>query len=336
MIKSIISFIFISLILIQGCGTPNDPESILGGDGGYKIISKTATSAYAQDVVIKDTMLYVAQGEGSLVVIDNKNPANPSIITVYTHDQYRGYSYKLAMKDTIIYIATGLFGITTINVADPRNPNFEGNNRNIKPAKDFCIFNGFLFTALSEEGVSIADISSYPSQPEIRGGMVTPGYAQSITVSSDSNYALVAIGELGLAFYDISELQNGYGIYPLIKVVDLDGYAENVTINPDMPVAYVACGTGGLAVIDFSDSSSIKLAGKFDTGGYAKEVCYQNNKIFITTELRGLQIIDVSNPNYPVRIGSVQTPFAKGVAADSKHIYVADEDEGLIVISIPN
>ena len=59
------------------------------------------------------------------------------------------------------------------------------------------------------------------------------------------------------------------------------------------------------------------------------------DKIFITTELRGLQIIDVSDPVNPFRIGTVQTQYAKGVTADDKYIYVADEEEGLIIISIP-
>ncbi len=333
MVKYAIGLILASLILVSGCGTPNDPESVMGGDGGYKIISKYPTSAFAQDIILKDTLVYIAQGEGGLSIISAATPQNPHVISDMT-EGVRGYSYKLARRDTIIYLASGTFGITAIDVSDPFNPVITANNRNVKPAKDFCIFNNFLFTAISEEGVNIAEIS-YPSQPDIRGGMITPGYAQGIAISSDSNYALVAIGEMGLSFYDISQLENGFGIYPLIKIVDIDGYAENLTINPDIPIAYVACGTGGLAIVDFSDSTDMKVIGKFETTGYAKEVFYQDGKIFITTETKGLQIIDVSNPQNPVRIGTVETLYAKGVTADDNYIYVADENEGLIIVSIP-
>ncbi len=31
--------IVLSLSLLVSCGTPNEPESIIGGDGGYKIVS---------------------------------------------------------------------------------------------------------------------------------------------------------------------------------------------------------------------------------------------------------------------------------------------------------
>lgn len=333
MVKYIIGLLLACLILISGCGTPNDPESILGGDGGYKIISKYPTSAFAQDIILKDTLVYIAQGEGGLSIISVADRNTPRIISDMT-EGVRGYSYKLAKQDTIIYLASGTFGITAIDVSDPFIPVVTANNRNVKPAKDFCIFNNFLFTAISEEGVNIAEIS-YPGQPDIRGGMITPGYAQGIAISSDSNYALVAIGEMGLSFYDISQLENGFGIYPLTEIVDIDGYAENLTINPDTAIAYVACGTGGLAIVDFSDSTNMKIIGKFETTGYAKEVFYQDGKIFITTETKGLQIIDVTNPQNPVRIGTVETLFAKGVTADNNYIYVADEEEGLIIVSIP-
>ncbi|HEY6907411.1 MAG TPA: hypothetical protein VI230_08065 [Ignavibacteriaceae bacterium] len=334
MVKYVLVLIFTSVILLSGCGTPNDPESVMGGDGGYKIVSKHPTSAFAQDILVDDTLAYIAQGEGGLTIINVKSPSNPSVVTVLT-EQLRGYSYKLAIKDTIIYIASGLFGVTSINVVNPVNPIVEGNNRNVKPAKDFCIFNNFLFTAISEEGVNIAWLGDDARYPDIRGGMITPGYAQGVAISSDSNYALVAIGEMGLSFYDISQMGTGGGIYPLFKIVDTDGYAENVTINPFSPIAYVACGTGGLAIVDYSDSIDIKLAGNFVTTGYAKEVYYQNDKIYIATETRGLQIIDVADPQNPVRLGTVATMYAKGVTADDNYIYVADEDEGLIIVSIP-
>ena len=48
--------IVFSIALLVSCGTPNEPESILGGDGGYKIVSKYATSGYAQDIVLRDSV----------------------------------------------------------------------------------------------------------------------------------------------------------------------------------------------------------------------------------------------------------------------------------------
>jgi len=140
---------------------------------------------------------------------------------------------------------------------------------------------------------------------------------------------------VGLTIYDISDFQDGYNIYPVVGWLDTPGFTEDVTIHPNLPVAFLACGTGGLVIVDYSDTANVTIVGSYNTGGYAKEVVYMENKAYVTTELRGLQIFDVSNLYLPVRIGTVETKFAMAVALDNKYVYVADEQEGLIIISIP-
>ena len=140
---------------------------------------------------------------------------------------------------------------------------------------------------------------------------------------------------MGFSLFDISELQTGWGTYPMTSWVDINGYAEDVVAHPTLSYAYLACGTGGLFIVDYSDTADVKIVSSYSTGGYAKEVVYQNNKAYVTTGLRGLQVFDVSNIYALVRIGTVQTDYAKGLAADDRYIYVADEDEGLVIISIP-
>lgn len=321
------------LFFFLSCGTPNDPESIIGGDGGYKIVSKFTTSGYAQDVVVNDTLAFIAQGEGGLMIINIANPNSPQALATVAQD-LKGYGYKIANKDSVLYIAAGGFGVSVVNASDPDNPLVTATNLAMKPAKSFDIMDNFLFTAIGEYGFKISDLS-YPTQPDIRGETITPGFAQGLCVSPDHNFLLIACGEMGFAVFDISELTNGWGTYPIFGWVDTPGYAEDVASHPDLPYAYIASGTGGLLIADYSDSANVKIVGSYSTGGYAKEVVYSNQKVFITTELRGLQIIDVSNVTVPVRIGTVETKFAMGITADDTYIYVADEDEGLIIISIP-
>lgn len=322
--------------LLAGCGTPNDPESILGDDGGYKIVSKCATYAFAQDVVVKDTIAYLAQGEGGLGVINISDPSHPKVISTLLN--FRGYSYKIALFDSIIFVASGTFGVTYIPITTITDPTSLHNDRTISPAKDFEFFSNFMFVATSEEGVRIVDITFLPSYLETRGTLVTSGFAQGVVATQDSTYLIAACGEAGLSFYDYSQVRGagGWGDYYPVGLLDLPGYAENLTLNPSLKYAYVACGTAGLMIVDYSDSANAKIVGSYNTGGYAKEIFYRNNKVYVTTELRGLQIIDVSNASSPVRIGTVPTQFAKGVTADDNYIYVADENEGLVIISIPH
>jgi hypothetical protein len=332
MLRFFSTLLLVSLLLLN-CGTPVDPESIDGDDGGYKIVSRFTTAGYAQDIVLRDSLAYISQGQSGLIILSVSNPKEPKFVSELTYG-LRGYSYKLAKKDSVIYLAAGTFGVNTVNVADPLNPIITQENRAITPAKNFHIMGSYLFTAVSEEGINITKIID-PAHPDIRQTFFVPGYAQAVCTSADSNFLFIACGEVGFTIFDISDFQDGYNIYPIVGWLDTPGFVEDVTIHPDLPVAILACGTGGLVIADYSDTANVKIVGSYSTGGYAKEVVYKENKVYVTTELRGLQIFDVTNINSPMRIGTVETKYAKGLDMDDNYIYVADEVEGLITISIP-
>lgn len=333
MIKVLFIPLMILSLLILSCGEPNAPESLTGDDGGYKIVSKYSTPGYSQDVVIKDTLLYMAQGEGGLTIISIADPNYPKLISAKTNE-LRGYSAKIDRKDSVIFLAAGNFGVSVVDVADPYNPVVTNTNLPMKPAKSFHIMGDFLFTTVSELGFNISEIS-YPSQPDVRATNITLGYCQSVVTTPDTTYLLVACGEMGFAMMDISDFQLGFGTYRILGWKDTPGYAVDIANHPTQPIAFLACGTGGLVIVDYSDTSDVKIIGAYASGGYAKEVMYENNKVYLTTETRGVQIFDVTNLNAPVRIGTVQTKYAMGICADDNYIYVADEIEGLIVVAKP-
>jgi len=321
------------LLLLISCGKPVNPESLTPSDGGYKIVKIFPTSGYAQDLLKKDSLLYIAQGEGGLLIVSVADPVNPHTVSLTT-EGVRGYSSKIAMKDSAVYLAAGTFGVTVINAANPDTPFVTIANLGMKPARSFHILGNFIFTAVSEQGVNIAEIS-YPTEPDIRGGISTTGYAYGLTTSADSNYLFVACGEMGMSIYDISNFQEGFGVYPLTGWCDTPGLAEAITILENKKVAFLACGTSGLQILDYSDTSNIFIAGSYDSMGYAKDLIYDNNLIYMTTELYGLQIINVSDITKPYLVGAVPTSYSLCLCKDDKYIYVADETDGLIIISIP-
>ena len=336
MMNLLIIFGFTGFLIISGCGKPNDPESIVPVDisGGYKIVATLPTEGYAQDVIKRDNLLYMAQGEGGLLIVNVSDPEHPFDVSVTTAE-VRGYSAKIAMKDSVVYLAAGTFGITALDVANPDTPFVTVSNLGMKPARNIHILGNYMFTATSEQGVAIAEIS-YPTQPDIRGGINTSGYAYGLATSADSSFLFVACGEMGLSIYNISDFQEGFGTYPLAGWCDTPGYAESVTVLDGQSLAFLACGTEGLKVIDYADTSNVHIVGNYPSGGYAKELIYRDGKIFLTAEKQGLQIIDVSDPAHPALIGQVETDFALGLDADGDYIYVADEVDGLIVVSIPD
>lgn len=327
--------LLLALNLIISCGKPNDPENVLPPDisGGYKVVTKYLTSGYAEDLVKKDNLLYIAQGEGGLEILDVTDPLNPFTVSTTT-DGVRGYSAKITMQDTVVYIAAGSFGVTVVNVKDPAIPFVTVANSAMKPAKNLHIMGHYLFTAVSELGVKIADIS-LPTQPDSRGDISTAGYAQGLATTADSAFLFVACGEMGLSIFDISDFQEGYGEYPRVGWCDTPGKAEQVILVEDDKIALMTCGTEGLQVIDYSDTNNIHIVGSYDGGGYAKDLIYKDQTVYMTAETNGLQIIDVSDYSNPTIIGIVETKFSLGLQMDDEYIYVADDIEGILIVSIP-
>lgn len=327
--------LLLSINLFFSCGKPTTPETVPIPDisGGYKIVNKFITAGYSQDVVKKDNLLYMAQGEGGLQIIDITNPEDPQTVSI-TSEGARGYSAKVAIKDSAVYLAAGSFGVTTINASDPTAPEIPGSNSTEKPAKGLYIMGDYLFVAVSEQGVKISDIS-VPIYPDSKGQVETSGFAYGLTISSDSAFMFVACGEMGMYIIDISVFDQGYPIDHEVAWCDTPGKAEAVTILEEESIAFMACGTSGLQIINYADTNNVHIVGSLDIGGYAKDLIYKNQLIYQTVEMGGLQIIDVSDVTNPELIGVVDTEFALGLDMDDEFIYVADEDEGLIIISIP-
>jgi hypothetical protein len=318
--------------LTTGCGKPSDPDMIYDS-GGYSVISRFLTPGNSQDVVKLDTLLCFAQGEGGLLVINIKDPKNPSIVSVTTQN-VRGYSRRIARKENVVYLCAGTFGLSVVDIANPYNPEVTASNLGMKPAKDAYINDNYLFVSTSEQGVKIAEITN-PRIPEIKEGPQTNGYANGVVLNTDKTLMFVACGEMGLNIFDISIFDEGYGEYPMVAWIDFPGYAESVVLHDELPLAYIASRSAGVQIIDFSDLNNPRIAATFETGGVANDVSFYNNKLYVSTQKAGLQIIDATHPINLKRIGWVNTKYALGFDFDEDYIYIADDIEGLIIVKIP-
>ena len=80
------------------------------------------------------------------------------------------------------------------------------------------------------------------------------------------------------------------------------------------------------------DSLNVRLAGRYDTGGYAFGVYVSGSYAYVADGGDGLRIIDVSVPSSPYEIGFYNTgDTAYGVYVSGSYAYVADYEDGLRV-----
>lgn len=101
--------------------------------------------------------------------------------------------------------------------------------------------------------------------------------------------------------------------------------------------AYMGMGPR-LLVVDVSTPSTPRVVGMSPVLPDAIwGVTVSGNYVYVAAYTGGLQIIDVSDPTNPLRVGAYDTPgSAVGVAVSGNHAYVADYYSGLEIIDITN
>ena len=104
--------------------------------------------------------------------------------------------------------------------------------------------------------------------------------------------------------------------------------------------AYIAgFNTGhGLKIVDINDPYSPVLLKIYTTAGSTWGVSTAGRYAYLAEDTSGLEIVDVSNPNAPVRVSLTGLPSgaALGVAVAGKYAYVAGGSGGLHVFDVSN
>ncbi len=97
-------------------------------------------------------------------------------------------------------------------------------------------------------------------------------------------------------------------------------------------LAYVAADYNGLKIYDVSDPFSIVLLGGLNTPGYTECVTVAGNIAFLgdlnlqgvpPQNIGGLQLIDISDPQSPILLGSLDGPFPYSIAVSGTLAIVA-------------
>ncbi len=314
------------LVFAAGCaqkGSPVEPD-----DGGYRIVGTLAIAGYAEDVEVSGDLCLVAASQGGLVLVDVSDPANPEYLSTAV-TSYEATACAYVVSDSLALAAVGREGVYSYDVSDPLNPIAQGSGeasftrdvvaREVVPGDRHEVF--------LADAYGIRTFECYLS-----GEMwwLTPvdtegssGVARGICVHG--NLALLAIEELGLSIYDVTDVTNV--LY--LGGVDTPGEARAVAAFGDY--AYVADWRKGLQVVGIADPSSLEVVASADMDGLADGICYYDGKVYVAAHTGGLKVFDVSDPTDPRAAGSLETPFANGVFVTDSYVYVADRDWGLVV-----
>ncbi|MHA1200929.1 MAG: ABC transporter permease subunit [Candidatus Heimdallarchaeaceae archaeon] len=283
-----------------------DPESIT------EIIDYYDNASSFMDMEIQDDYLYAAAGKAGLTIFDISNVLDTflPVSSLYRITDYtKLYTNFLTLDNNLVYLDNNKTGFSIIDVSDVTATQVLSNITIETDSRDIAVSGDYAFLVGYQTGIIVYDISnskepikkiSYKSfnstsvYEDVHPENITTINAEAIEIIGNTGY--VALGQSGLAIFDISDPLNIslLGYKSDIKSFDVDvvGDYSYVTIKD------VSVDDYGLTVLDTSNFSDISEISYYNTTLLTTEDIFideTSNKIFLAQGKGGIHVLDSSN-----------------------------------------
>ena len=322
----------------------------------------------ARGVAVSGGYAYLAAaGYPALQIIDVSDPTSPTLVSDFYSGSYQSAS-DVVLSGSLAFLTLEYAGFLIIDVANPEAPRLRGRYSRRGERQRIAVFEDTAFHVVDGTGLDVVDVSD-PSAPALRVHCHTPG--NSLAVAADGRGAVVADGSSGLqftdgvctdlrlgsvfAFEDLRdvEVSGGHALLPSgdygLRIVDVsDPTSPTPVIDFDMPETPRGVGLYGeyalvtgysppggfLRLVDVRDPSDPGLAGLVDLPAMGIDVVASGPLAYVAARQAGLQVVDLSDPDHPVRLGQCPTTQAVDVALSGHIALVADGPDGLKIIDV--
>lgn len=291
-----------------------------------------ATAGYIWGIDLAGTLAYLACGSSGIQVIDVSNPASPALKGVCSTP---GEAADVKIVGTLAYVADDFSGLQIINVADPASPVL-GSAVPLLPASctprlieadGQYAYMVYLIDGISTYGLQVVDISDADA-PVMAGTYENLLYAQDLEI--EGSHAFVAQRGMGLAVLDISNPAAPQSM----ATCSTPGDAYGVEVTGSY--AYVADYRNGLAVVDVADASHPAVAGTFAKPRYLEGVAVSGNYAYLADGPVGLQIVNISDPAHPLLSATYRsTDWPTSVLVVGSYAYVVGSSIEILDVSNP-
>lgn len=251
---------------------------------------------YHRGVFIDGTYAYLAAGNEGLQVVDITDPTDMDVVGAAELPGAPGWAYDVVVSDTYAYVAHGNRGLQIVDISDLDNMEVVGSYATWGKATGLTLdeTTGYIIIAHGWGGMSIIDVTD-PEDPTLVERVPSNG-GPALDVASDGAYAYLADGYSGLTIiaYDAPE-------------DDPDDPEEE--IYRDAVVDANAAAVGSV--------HTTNATGVFLNGNYA----------YVADGDGRLRIIDITDPEDPIKVERSGAGFCQSVFVDGTTAYVAVASE---------
>jgi hypothetical protein len=293
----------------------------------WLMTSYDTSSSGARSVTISGNHAYVGNYNSleGLQIIDISNPTHPV--------RAGGYAHWETVNDVVVFGNLAYLarfsneGLTVVDISNPANParvraislqpNFFG--RGLAVAGDTLWF-------AADSGLWVFDTAE-PTDPELLGDYDTNGYLHDMVIAD--NHAFLTQGRVGLQVLNLSNPENPVRVGGF----QTSGYPGGVAVQGRYAyiVDYSTKASHGqdklrLQVLDIGIPSTPELVGGCDliAGEGWERVAVSGNYAYVSGSA-GLQIVDISKPTQPLRVGEYGSGWCvDNVAVSETHAYLVE------------
>ncbi|MBZ5623787.1 MAG: hypothetical protein LAQ69_34560 [Acidobacteriia bacterium] len=288
------------------------------------------TPGWAFGVSIQGGSVFVADAFRGLRVLDVVDPARP--VEVASSEMPGGHAARVTVAENIAWVADRNHGIRALTLGDSSPPIQVGIYAPLGYAHDVAVAGNHALVAAGRYGFRVIDISN-PAAPVEVGAYDTQSYALKVVVAGDYAYVATLLpGKAsGLHVVDIRDparpVRAGFVRNSHCAFRDL-AVAGNVAYLPD------EC---GLETFDISNPRMPRNLAVLDLGlpNATCGIAVNGDVVYLATEQRGLELVNVSNPAAPVWMREYRwtDAMAQKILISGGYAYVAD-GVGLAVLDL--
>jgi hypothetical protein len=270
------------------------------------------------DVDVSGTTAYVP-GRAGLSLFDVGDPDPPQFLGRYVPPSGAQFYHATASSPNA-FCAARHNGIWAVNVTNPNAPFLTHAHAEGTTSFEGLLLDGAdLYVAAHENGLRIYDVS-IPTAFTLRGSV--SALSNAWAVAKNGRWVYVADGGSGLRVIDCLDPDAP----TLEATLATSGPAQDVVLKGSR--AFLACGAGGMDIFDITVPNAPAFVGNY-ASPYSSFLLAPDaaaDRVYIAS-WDVVDVVDVSDPAQPVRVGFEDTPLrAMGVAADADTVYVADWD----------
>lgn len=321
-------------LTIKGEGFSSEDRVAIWGGGTYIKASHT-TKGRANALDCSGSYAYLACGiEGDpnsrgIQIFNIQDPSAPLSVKFFSLPEVAN---DIDIVGNYAYVAASGAGLYILDVQDPVTPSLVSSLLLPGKAKKLCVYGIYLYMAAKDKGLHIIDISNL-SVPKIKGSCPLHQTERASDVIAEGNYAYLATGESGLKIIDITDPNN-----PVLSKSFDENSGPVCNVYKRNNYLYLSEYDKGIEILDVSDVSDPDVLSKITTQ-HAYQVYIEGNFLYVADGKHGIKIFDHDdeNPQGGPIVGFQETiDSAKDLHVFNDNIFIADEDEGLVILDAKN